>query len=206
LITGRTKTTLDSIYNYNDQNITVSFCRFKLCNTIDKALDHKVWKSFNKKKILGNTIFIKEIDDNTNISVEIKNDEIVNYISQNVLATSSDDVWYHGRTSTSDAFDLSYVGRKEAKDQEGPGFYFTSDKGEASGYAYPSGIILTVKLSPRKLASNTEPANIKDVNYLIENAPDKENTLLNFDENINIACKPLKIFGMTFTVMNLESI
>jgi hypothetical protein len=108
-------------------------------------------------------------------------------------------VWYHGRSVDSEKFDLSYVGRDEAKDQEGPGFYFTNDKKDAAGYAHPSGVILTVKLTPRKLVSNTEPAPIKDIAYLIDKAPDKENTLMNWDEN------PAKALKMATKAMMAET-
>lgn len=103
-----------------------------------------------------------------------------------IIAT---DVWYHGRTADTDKFDLMHVGKEGAKDQEGVGFYFTSDKKDAEGYAYPSGVILTVKLTPRKLASNVDPAPIKDVKYLMANAPDKETTLTNWDEDESRAFK-----------------
>ncbi len=99
-------------------------------------------------------------------------------------------LWYHGRSVDSEKFDLDHVGKEEAKDQEGPGFYFTADKKEAARYAYPAGVILTVKLTPRKLVSNTEPAPLQDVKHLIGKAPDKEATLTNWDEN---SAKALKI-------------
>lgn len=110
------------------------------------------------------------------------------YISHKYQIISSNP-WYHGRTVDSDKFDLKFVGKEEAKDQEGVGFYFTSDKSDAGGYAYPNGVILTVELSPRRLASNTSPAPIEDVKYLIDNAPNKEDTLLNWDENEKRALK-----------------
>jgi len=96
---------------------------------------------------------------------------------------AQDDVWFHGRTVDSDVFDLKYVGREEAKDQEGVGFYFTKDKGDALGYAAPNGVVLTVELKPRKLVSLSQPAKGTEVDFLIEQAPDLEGTLSNWDEN-----------------------
>jgi hypothetical protein len=96
---------------------------------------------------------------------------------------SQADVWYHGRTVDSEVFDLKYVGREEAKDQEGVGFYFTKNKKDASGYAAPNGVVLTVELKPRKLVSLSQPAKGSDVDFLIDHAPDLEGTLSNWDEN-----------------------
>ena len=96
---------------------------------------------------------------------------------------AQDDVWFHGRTVDSEVFDLKYVGRDEAKDQEGIGFYFTKDKDDASGYAAPNGVVLTVELKPRKLVSLDKPAKGSDVDFLIDHAPDLEGTLSNWDEN-----------------------
>jgi len=93
------------------------------------------------------------------------------------------DVWFHGRTVDTEVFDLKYVGREEAKDQEGVGFYFTKDKADASGYAAPNGVVLTVELKPRKLVSLSESAKGSDVDFLIDHAPDLEGTLSNWDEN-----------------------
>ena len=102
------------------------------------------------------------------------------------------DVWYHGRTVDSEVFDLKYVGRDEAKDQEGIGFYFTKDKDDASGYAAPNGVVLTVELKPRKLVSLSQPAKGSDVDFLIDHAPDLEGTLSNWDENPTVAKRKAK--------------
>ena len=104
--------------------------------------------------------------------------------------------WYHGRSADSDKFDLNYVGKDEAKDREGPGFYFTRDKKDAEHYAHPSGIVLTVDLSPRRLVSSTDPAPVNHIRYLIDHAPDKETTLSNWDEDAKRALK-LALQAMT---------
>jgi len=105
---------------------------------------------------------------------------------------AQDDVWFHGRTVDSEVFDLKYVGRDEAKDQEGIGFYFTKDKDDASGYAAPNGVVLTVELKPRKLVSLSQPAKGSDVDFLIDHAPDLEGTLSNWDENPTVAKRAAK--------------
>jgi hypothetical protein len=79
------------------------------------------------------------------------------------------EVWYHGRTVDSDEFDLAHVGKEEAADEQGVGFYFTTNEKDAAGYAHPNGIVLTVELSPRKLVSLTSPAKEAEVDYLINN-------------------------------------
>ena len=95
--------------------------------------------------------------------------------------------WYHGRTIDSDVFSYDYLGKEDALNQEGPGFYFTSNFENAKRYAVPNGIILKCKVNYKKLivkndTSNTI-ANKKIVIDLINNAPDKEYKLENFDEN-----------------------
>lgn len=105
---------------------------------------------------------------------------------------SQAEVWYHGRTVDSEVFDLKYVGREEAKDQEGVGFYFTKNKKDALGYAGSNGVVLTVELKPRKLVSLSQPAKESDVDFLIDHAPDLEVTLSNWDENPTVARRAAK--------------
>lgn len=95
--------------------------------------------------------------------------------------------WYHGRTIDSDIFSYDYVGREDAYDQEGPGFYFTNNFDDAKRYTKLNGIILKCKIHYKKIliknvSSNTK-ANKKIIIDLITNSPDKDYTLENFDEN-----------------------
>jgi hypothetical protein len=91
--------------------------------------------------------------------------------------------WYHGRTVKARDFSLAHIGRQEANDREGPGFYFTSDKTEAEGYAWPSGIVGTFELNPRKLASTTKKPQKDQVLRLMKGSPDFEQSLSNWDED-----------------------
>lgn len=94
------------------------------------------------------------------------------------------EVWYHGRTTQSTAFDLERTG--QGNDQEGPGFYFTSDLADARGYAWPDGIVITAELTPRRLVSTASRAHITD---LIKAAPELEMKLADWDENPDAAMR-----------------
>lgn len=81
---------------------------------------------------------------------------------------------------TEPRFDLDKIGQQEANDQEGPGFYFTTSKDEAKGYAYPNGIIVTVNYKGNNLISEDSKVNKNHVNKMIEAAPDLDDTLSNW--------------------------
>jgi hypothetical protein len=98
-------------------------------------------------------------------------------------AKQSNKIWYTGRTAQSQSFSLDYVGRAEAIDQEGPGYYFTSSMQDARGYAHPDGIVMTCMVDIKKLCPLKGRPNPQIVNTLIKNAPDLEMTLSNWDEN-----------------------
>ena len=99
--------------------------------------------------------------------------------------------WYHGRTVDSDIFSYDYVGGENANDQEGPGFYFTNNFENARNYAYPHGIVLKCKVDYKKLivknSTSTTKTNKRVIIDLINNSPNKEYILGNFDENPKIA-------------------
>jgi hypothetical protein len=98
-------------------------------------------------------------------------------------------VFYHGTPNKFEHFDLDFIGAKEAKDQDGPGFYFTDNIDTARGYAGKTGVILKCELFPRKIVKSTGKINFNMVNFMIKNAPDYQSTLENFDEN------PIKAFN-----------
>jgi hypothetical protein len=102
-------------------------------------------------------------------------------------SSPSIEYWYHGRTVDSNVFSYDYVGGENSYDQEGPGFYFTSDFDNAKRYAENKGIILKCKINYKKLiikspTSNTK-VNKKIVTDLILKSPNKDDVLTNFDEN-----------------------
>lgn len=100
-------------------------------------------------------------------------------------------VWYHGRTVDSEVFSLDYVGGENANDQEGPGFYFTNSLQNARSYAYPNGIVLKCQVNYKKLIikgdSSETKTSKKIIVDLINNSPNKDYVLENFDENPKMA-------------------
>lgn len=83
---------------------------------------------------------------------------------------------YHGSPTKIKKFRNMFVGGKEAKDQEGPGIYFTTSESDAIGYAGgegSGGYVYTVKLTFKNLLSNkVKSKNIDDeVKKLIKKAP-----------------------------------
>lgn len=94
-------------------------------------------------------------------------------------------VWYHGRTVKNKEFNTAHTGK--GKDQDGPGFYFTKNKDLARGYAYPSGIVITANLSPRKLVPHNKQVKRSEVKALLNKAPDLSYVLENWDEDPKVA-------------------
>jgi len=93
---------------------------------------------------------------------------------------------YHGRTTKSSEFSFDYVGG--GNDNEGPGFYFTSDPTDAwYNYAKNNGILISAYLTLDKVVSTTKKPSEKVVRYLITHAPNLEDTLINWDENRRVA-------------------
>ena len=92
---------------------------------------------------------------------------------------------YHGSNDKFDEFIDIYVEREEAKDQEGPGIYFTTSFDIAAGHGK---YVYKVKLTPRKLFDETSSKTI-DKNFmekLIKMAPDWKSLAENYDENPEI--------------------
>jgi hypothetical protein len=78
---------------------------------------------------------------------------------------------YHGRTVKDTAFDYKFIGRQEAIDEQGPGFYFTNSKDDARSYAQPNGIIITVKYNFKKLIEEKNKPNKNDVIKMLKMSP-----------------------------------
>lgn len=92
--------------------------------------------------------------------------------------------WFHGRTARTRTFDYRYVGGEAAHDQEGPGFYFTTDPEEARRYAHPSGVVLSAELTVPKWVPTTgrapTPATIE---RLMRASPCYREVLEDWDEH-----------------------
>jgi len=83
---------------------------------------------------------------------------------------ASNDVWYHGRTVKNQTFDISKAGA--GHNQQGPGFYFSSDKDDAGTYAYPDGIVMEVEIDDSSLVP--EEMSREDAEYLLEQAEEDD--------------------------------
>ena len=99
----------------------------------------------------------------------------------------SDIPLYHGRTVDSTGFDYKHVGA--GNDQDGPGFYFTSDSEDAWSYAHPHGVLLRATVRPRRLLPHRPGPGHRgrlssaEVNTLVDAAPHLRDTLTNWDES-----------------------
>ena len=97
-------------------------------------------------------------------------------------------MFFHGSEHKINSFTDDFVGGKEAHDQEGPGIYFTSSSKNARSYGP---YIYTVKLHPKKLVSTQEgkSAPLKEIEWMLKNAPNWEMHAENFNENPNLGVK-----------------
>ncbi len=90
---------------------------------------------------------------------------------------------YHGRKIKDKDFRYDFVGGEAAIDQSGPGFYFTTDKDDAWGYAAPDGVIITVKNSFQNLIEKGDEPKEEDVRKLMKMAPHLEDSLTDWAED-----------------------
>ena len=102
----------------------------------------------------------------------------VNHYYINEVIKFSDTI-YSGQRSRSSSlekprFDKSVLG--SGNDQEGVGFYFTNNKGEAGQYAHPNGIIITANFKGNLIDKNT-PLDSDKAIELINMSPVLEDAL-----------------------------
>jgi len=100
--------------------------------------------------------------------------------------------YYHGSPVKFDNFDASFCTSGSGGEQYGSGFYFTNSRDEASRYAGYDGFIYEVELKTDNLMTvpkhNEKKDNInppltnKQIKKMIQNAPEHEETLLNFGD------------------------
>jgi ADP-Ribosyltransferase in polyvalent proteins len=91
---------------------------------------------------------------------------------------------YHGTNHEITSFVDDFVGGEEAKDQEGPGLYFTTSEDDANGYGT---FMYKVMLTPRKLLT-TSPINrgyLSTIIKLCKMSSNWKETAQNWDENPN---------------------
>lgn len=103
---------------------------------------------------------------------------------------------YHGGRHRITTFKPEWLGKGAGHDQEGPGFYFTTNEGDARAYAKgEGGFIHTITLSPRKLLKKSDRSKPSEIRKMMEWAPDLEGVLTNWDED------PKKAFNKAFRAM-----
>ncbi len=92
---------------------------------------------------------------------------------------------YHGRNAIPFRFDYRYVGK--GNDEEGPGFYLTDMAEDARRYGR---FVYQVEATFRKLVPNHGSLSAKqqqEIALLIRAAPNRDETLQNWDENPRVA-------------------
>lgn len=100
------------------------------------------------------------------------------------MAIGPQQVFYHGTKANFDSFDPNFTGK--GNDQEGPGFYFTTNEQLARGYAWPSGTVLEVRLHITKTVPMSGPISKEVLNQarqLMMNAPGLRDTLTDWGED-----------------------
>lgn len=95
---------------------------------------------------------------------------------------------YHGTSHDISKFSDDFVGGKDAVDQEGPGIYFTSSLNTAMAYGDK---VYKVEISPKKSVSKKEntSAPVKELEWLIRQSSDWQDTAMNWHENPNIGIR-----------------
>lgn len=100
-------------------------------------------------------------------------------------AIITDQPFYHGGSIKIEKFDEKFAGK--GVDQDGPGFYFSSNYEDAKTYTPTGGWIHEVLLSFRKMLSDSKKANIKEAEKLLRMAPNLKDSLTDWGENYNEA-------------------
>lgn len=108
--------------------------------------------------------------------------------------------FYHGSAGRIDRFDYQFIG--QGHDQEGPGFYFSSDEEDAAAYARKDGaggVLHSVELELRKAVPASGRISKAEIKQLILSAPNLDDTLTNWDENKDRAIKSVVASIMKFS-------
>lgn len=89
---------------------------------------------------------------------------------------------FHGMTADFNTFTDENVGN--GNDQEGPGIYLSNNENDASTYCRGNGFLYTVEMNLQKTVEKISHARLfQKVSKLIEAAPNKHETLMDWDEN-----------------------
>jgi len=113
-------------------------------------------------------------------------------------------IWYHGTSVDFKEFDLKYIITDKSNAADGPGFYLTNQDEDAGNYA--RGYIKTVELlKTTNIKLGSSKFNKQFFENIVDDMPDKEIVLSNWDENPKIAMRDLKksIFDTTKTLRDI---
>lgn len=91
-------------------------------------------------------------------------------------------VVYHGSRDQFTHFDLAHSGT--GNDQNGPGIYFTTVKDDAMNYG---SYLITATLHLNKIITSSKRPIKQVIEKLINMSPDKDDVLMDYDENPRIA-------------------
>lgn len=116
---------------------------------------------------------------------DILHENLKNLINQ--AGEPSNYLAYHGSSHKITKFSDIFVGGKDARDQEGPGIYFTTSYEDAKGYAGDGGYVYEVNLTPGKLLSNDKKSDEKtlkpQVIKLIKSSKNWERIALSYGDD-----------------------
>lgn len=97
-------------------------------------------------------------------------------------------VAYHGTPQPIKKFADTFVGGKNATDQEGPGIYFTTKLDEAIKYAGETGYIYKVDLTVRKLVSDKSSFDLSSlegpITKLVKMSPNWKRVARGYDDDV----------------------
>jgi len=111
-------------------------------------------------------------------------------VLKKAIAVGTKDIWYHGRTTKAQVFDEERTGK--GNEQQGPGFYFSSDYKDAASYAYPDGIVMTAKIDIANLTPKEFEESDFEVFVARADPDDLATTLSNYAEDPEEAKEAIK--------------
>lgn len=107
-----------------------------------------------------------------------------------VWLEGKNDIWWHGSSNSFELFGYEHLatGRGtgtsgKGYDQEGPGFYFTSDESDARHYFSSGGQLLKAQLKLEKLVPLHGKPKKKEIEWLMRRSPVLDDALTDWDEN-----------------------
>ena len=88
--------------------------------------------------------------------------------------------YWHGSPKSFDRFEYTFLGTGRGHDQHGPGFYFTSKESDAKNYG---GNLIKANLTLNKTVPLRGRPKVKEIRWLMQQAPDLADTLTNWNED-----------------------